>query len=166
VGCIAVVGKYIFADDRDTPDTVEQVFDFPNFTLTYAVRHANAFTSGSATSDHGMQFFGTLGTMLLNRDGFQIIGEGKQPETIKSQAGLEAGWGTHQRNFIECLRSRRAPNCTMLEGHRATTACQLANIAYRTGHKIRWDATKEIIVNDVQATKLMTKQYRAPWTLS
>ncbi|NOT63044.1 MAG: Gfo/Idh/MocA family oxidoreductase, partial [Acidobacteria bacterium] len=42
-------GKYIFADDRDTPDTVEQVFDFPNFTLTYAVRHANAFTSGSAT---------------------------------------------------------------------------------------------------------------------
>jgi hypothetical protein len=104
--------------------------------------------------------------MLLNRDGYQIITEGKKPETIKSAAGLEAGWGTHQRNFIECLTTRQAPHCTMLEGHRATTACQLANIAYRTGHKLRWDAAKEQIIGDAEASKLMTKQYRAPWKLS
>jgi hypothetical protein len=54
----------------------------------------------------------------------------------------------------------------MLEGHRATTACQLANIAYRTGHKLRWDAAKEQIIGDAEASKLMTKQYRAPWKLS
>ena len=53
----------------------------------------------------------------------------------------------------------------MLEGHRSTTACQLANIAYRTGHKIRWDANKEQILGDVEATRLMTKKYRAPWAL-
>src|SRR6266542_2432788 len=34
-------GKYVFDDDRDTPDTVEQVFDFPGFTLTYSCRHAS-----------------------------------------------------------------------------------------------------------------------------
>ena len=162
----ATGGKFALSDDRDTPDTVEQVFEFPNFILTYSCRHANAFASGSAASDHGIQFFGTEGTMLLNRDGYQIITEGKKPETIKSAAGLEAGWGTHQRNFIECLTTRQAPHCTMLEGHRATTACQLANIAYRTGHKLRWDATKEQIIGDAEASKLMTKQYRAPWKLS
>jgi predicted dehydrogenase len=162
----ATGGKFALTDDRDTPDTVEQVFEFPNFILTYSCRHANAFASGSAASDHGIQFFGTQGTMLLNRDGYQIITEGKKPETIKSAAGLEAGWGTHQRNFIECLTTRQAPHCTMLEGHRATTACQLANIAYRTGHKLRWDAAKEQIIGDAEASKLMTKQYRAPWKLS
>ncbi len=161
----ATGGKYVMADDRDTPDTVEQVFEFPNFILTYSCRHANAFTSGSPASDHGLQFFGTQATMLLNRDGYQIIAEGKKPETIKSAAGLDAGWGTHQRNFIECLRTRTPPNCTMLEGHRATTACQLANIAYRTQRKVRWDATKEQIIGDAAASRMMTKQYRAPWTL-
>ncbi|HKE03164.1 MAG TPA: Gfo/Idh/MocA family oxidoreductase [Blastocatellia bacterium] len=158
-------GKYVFDDDRDTPDTVEQVFDFPGFTLTYSCRHASAFPSGSAASDHGIQFFGAAGAMLLNRAGYQIITEEKKPQSTHSPAGLEAGWGAHQRNFIECLNSRRAPNCTMIEGHRSTTACQLANIAYRTGHKIRWDADKEQIIGDAEATRLMTKQYRAPWSL-
>ena len=90
-------GKYVFDDDRDTPDTVEQVFDFPGFTLTYSCRHASAFPSGSAASDHGIQIFGTAGTMLLNRDGYQIITEEKKPQTINSAAGLDAGWGPHQR---------------------------------------------------------------------
>jgi predicted dehydrogenase len=161
----AAGGRFALADDRDTPDTVEQVFEFPGFILTYTCRHANAFTSGGAASDHGMQFFGTAGTLLLNRNGYQIITEGKKPETIRSEAGLDAGWVTHQRNFIECLRARRQPNCTMLEGHRATTACQLANIAYRTGRKIRWDAVKEQILGDRDAARLMTKVYRAPWGL-
>jgi predicted dehydrogenase len=159
-------GKYIFDDDRDTPDTVEQVFDFPGFTLTYSCRHANAFPSGGKPSDHGIQFFGTEGTMLLNRDGYQIVTESKKQEIIQSPAGLDAGWGTHQRNFIECLRTRKAPNCTMEEGHRSTTACQLANIAYRTGRKIRWDAAKEQIIGDPEAARMMTKKYRAPWSLS
>jgi predicted dehydrogenase len=162
----ATGGKFALTDDRETPDTVEQVFEFPHFILTYSCRHANAFASGSAASDHGIQFFGTQGTMLLNRDGYQIITEGKKPETIKSPVGLEAGWGTHQRNFIECLTTRQAPHCTMLEGHRATTACQLANIAYRTGHKLRWDAMNEQIIGDAEAARLMTKHYRAPWKLS
>jgi predicted dehydrogenase len=161
----ATGGKYIFDDDRDTPDTVEQVFEFPGFVLTYSCRHASAFPSGSAASDHGIQFFGTAGTLLLNRSGYQIITEGKQPETIKSAEGLDAGWGTHQRNFIECLRTRQQPNCTMRQGHHSTTACQLANIAYRTGHKLRWDAAQEQILGDAEATRLMTKPYRAPWQL-
>lgn len=161
----ATGGKYIFDDDRDTPDTVEQVFAFPGFVLTYSCRHASAFPSGSAASDHGIQFCGTAGTLLLNRNGYQIITEGMTPEIIKSTEGLDAGWGTHQRNFIECLRTRQSPHCTMRQGHHSTTACQLANIAYRTQHKIRWDAAKEQILGDSAATRLMTKQYRAPWTL-
>jgi predicted dehydrogenase len=165
VSVTATGGKYVMMDDRETPDTVEQVFEFPSFILTYSCRHTNAFTSGSAASDHGIQFFGTAGTLLLNRQGYQIITEGKKPETIKSEAGLDAGWATHQRNFIESLRSRQPPNCTMLEGHRATTACQLANIAYRTQRKIRWDAAQEQMIDDREATRMMTKPYRAPWHL-
>lgn len=158
-------GKYVFDDTRDTPDTVEQVFDFPGFMLTYSCRHANAFPSGSRRKDHGIQFFGTEGTMLLDRSGYQIITEGKKSETVNSPEGLDAGGGAHQRDFIESMRSRKQPNCTIIEGHRSTTACHLANIAYRTGRKLRWDANKEQIIGDVEASRLMTKKYRAPWSL-
>ena len=162
----AAGGKFVLNDVRDTPDTLEEIFEFPNFTMTYSCRHANSFASGSLTSDHGIQFFGTEGTMLLNRDGYRIVGQDKNETMVESAKGLDAGWGTHQRNFIESLRSRKATNCTMLQGHRATTACQLANISYRTGRKIRWDAAKEQIIGDAEASRLMTKKYRAPWSLA
>ena len=34
------------------------------------------------------------------------------------------------------------------------------------GRKIKWDAKKEIIVGDDEASKLLTRHYRAPWKLS
>ena len=162
----ATGGKYLFDDDRDTPDTAEHVFEFQNFLLTYSCRHASAFTSGSPRSDHGIQFLGTAGALLLNRSGYQITSEGETVTTVKSDAGLHDGGGHHQRNFIECLRTRRAPNCDILTGHRATTACQLANISYRVGRKIHWQAAPERILGDATATRLMTKEYRKPWTLT
>ena len=161
----AAGGKFVLHDSRDTPDTTEQVFEFPNFTMTYSCRHANSFPSGSLKTDHGIQFFGTEGTLLVNRGGLQLVSE-KASESITMKDGLHDGGGYHQRNFIACLRTRQPPNCDLLTGHRATTACQLANIAYRTGRKIRWDAEREVILGDVEATRLMRKKYRAPWTLS
>ncbi len=157
-------GKYALDDNRDTPDTVESIFDFPGFTLTYSCRHANAFPNGSRRIDHGIQFFGTEATLLVDRRGYQIIPEGKNLEPVLSPKELDAGGGTHQRNFIESVRSRHQPACGILEGHRSTTACQLANISYRTGRKIRWDADKEQIMDDSDAARWVTKKYRAPWS--
>ena len=33
------------------------------------------------------------------------------------------------------------------------------------GRKIKWDAKKELIVGDDEASRLLTRDYRAPWTL-
>ena len=46
----------------------------------------------------------------------------------------------HVKNFIECVRSRKKPNADVAIGHKASNACHLGNIAYRTGRKLRWDA--------------------------
>ena len=45
-------------------------------------------------------------------------------------------------------------------------ACHLANIAFRVGRRVAWDAAGERIVGDAEAQKLVMKAYRAPWTLS
>ncbi len=39
------------------------------------------------------------------------------------------------------------------------------NIAWRVGRKVRWDAEKEQIIDDAEADALVTKAYRAPWSL-
>jgi Oxidoreductase family, C-terminal alpha/beta domain len=44
-------------------------------------------------------------------------------------------------------------------------ACHLGNIAYRVGRRVQWDAKAERIVGDDEAQKLVTKAYRAPWSL-
>ena len=159
-------GTYILTDSRETPDTAEAIFEFPDFTMIYSCRHATAFPMGSRRLDHGIQFFGSQATLLVDRSGYQIIPEGeKNPEPVLSPPELNSGEGVHQRRFIECVRSREAPVCDILEGHRSTTALQLANISYHTGRKIFWNAEKEQIINDADAARRIGKEYRAPWSL-
>ena len=50
-------------------------------------------------------------------------------------------------------------------GHTSIIPCHLANISYRTGQRILWDAEREEIVGNPEAAKLLTKDYRAPWKL-
>jgi len=50
-------------------------------------------------------------------------------------------------------------------GHRASSACHLANIAYRSGGKIRWDAKKEKILDDRKASKYLTRNLPQAWKL-
>jgi Oxidoreductase family, C-terminal alpha/beta domain len=69
----------------------------------------------------------------------------------------------HVRNFIDCIKSRARPNADVEFGHRATTACHLANISLRTGRKIRWDPEKEEIAGDREASAYLARPYRKPW---
>ena len=41
----------------------------------------------------------------------------------------------------------------------------MANIAYKVGQKLTWDGDKEQFVNSPEANKLLTKEYRDPWSL-
>jgi predicted dehydrogenase len=158
-------GKYVLRDARETPDTLQAVFDFPGFTLTYSCRHANRFPMGSRWLDHGIQFLGTRATLLVDRTGYQIIPEGEKPEPVSSPEGLSGGNGPHQQDFLDCVRSRKTPACEILEGHRSTVAMQLANIAFRTNRKVHWDPDNEKIAGDPGAAALLSKQYRPPWSL-
>jgi len=42
----------------------------------------------------------------------------------------------------------------------------LAKIALRRGRYLEWDAKSERIVNDVDANRLLSYEYRQPWRLT
>jgi hypothetical protein len=82
----------------------------------------------------------------------------------KEAAGRDAT-DLHVKDFIECVRSRKRPVADVEVGHRATTVAHLGNIAHRTGRKVRWDAGKEEILDDPQASALLGRKARKPWDL-
>jgi len=71
----------------------------------------------------------------------------------------------HQQNFLDCIKSRELPICDVEIGHRSATACHLGNLVIRLGRKIAWDPQQETIPGDKEATAMLSRPYRSPWTL-
>ena len=66
------------------------------------------------------------------------------------------------RNFLDCIKTRQTPLCSLEEGHRSTSFAHLANIALATKTRLLWDAEKEQLTNNNEANKLLHYEYRNP----
>jgi hypothetical protein len=73
----------------------------------------------------------------------------------------------HWANFINAVRSRKREelNAEVEEGALSCNLMHLANISYRVGRTLHWDAKTMTIVNDPEANKLLTREYRAPFVV-
>jgi hypothetical protein len=72
----------------------------------------------------------------------------------------------HQRNFIDCIKSGK-PTITPVEvAHNSTIPGHLGLISMMVGRKIRWDHQHETIPDDSDASRLLTRPYRAPWKMA
>jgi predicted dehydrogenase len=116
----------------------------------------------------GAKFIGETGWIYVNRGQF----ESSNPEHRKFSRLPEADRKVslyktpgHHRNFIECVKSRELPICHVEVGHRSATPGHLSLIALKTNRTIKWDPVKEVIIGDEDASKLLTREYRAPWKL-
>jgi predicted dehydrogenase len=71
----------------------------------------------------------------------------------------------HQRNFLDCIKSRQ-PTITPVEvAHHSAIPGHLGLISMLTGRKIRWDSSAETIMDDSEASRFLTRDYRMPWKL-
>ncbi len=69
-----------------------------------------------------------------------------------------------ERNFLDCVHTRRQPFYPAEVGHRSTTVCHLGNISMLLGRKLKWDPQKERF-NDEQANRMLSRSMRSPWHL-
>ncbi|GAC1515883.1 MAG: Gfo/Idh/MocA family oxidoreductase [Gemmatimonadaceae bacterium] len=165
-----VGGKFALHDNRETPDTILATYQYPGFICTYENRLANAAGIGGKGS--GMLFHGTDGTLFLDRQGFEIMPEKRKvgdtsvdrTDTLKVESS-NSHPQDHLHAFIESVKSRTTPICDIEVGHRSTTTALLGNIAFRTGRRIVWDAQREQIVGDKEASTHLVRQYRRPWKI-
>ena len=67
------------------------------------------------------------------------------------------------RNFIDCVKSRKAPIQPVETGHRTASLCHLGNIAMILKRKIKWDPANEVVIGDEEAARMISRPFRAPW---
>ncbi len=138
-------------------------FTYPN---GVTVVH-NEFVKGPDNRDVSADcvFEGTDGMILVSRSGIS-----SRPGTILEQPLAATDRRvypstSHHGNWIECVRGKKEPICTAEIGHRSATICHLANIGYRLGRKLAWDARAERFTNDEAANRELSREPRAKWKL-
>jgi hypothetical protein len=73
--------------------------------------------------------------------------------------------GPWQRLFVDCLKEGKRPPVELEQSQQTTVCCHLANIAYRTGRKLRWDGDREAIIGDEEAAPLLNRRRRKGYEL-
>jgi len=176
-------GKFVLQDDRDTPDTMQAVYEFgparhapKGFTHTYTMRKA----AGPPWSrgGYGMDLHGTMGHCHIDRSVFKVDADEKnwpdwknqekRTEDVEDRSGNDgAGHLAHVHNFLACVQNRRTPIASIERHYNTVVACHLANVSLKVGNKIFWDAEKELCYADAahkhpyaEANKHLDREYR------
>ncbi len=167
-------GHYVYDDDQETPNTQLATFDYGDRQLQFEVRGLITGgecrlleDSGNGSHTIGVIFFGRDGYLTVSNRGYQTyLGEKREPGPSR-QAEREDTTALHFENFRQAVLSRRASdlNCDVLEGHLSAALCHLANISYRTGDKLLFDADKERFIGNFGADTLLKRDYRDPWVV-
>jgi len=127
------------------------------------------FPEWSPTNGTKVDIYGTEGRMLVGRvgGGWQsFLGEKGELGPSDKQPHREMQVA-HVADFVECLRSRKAPVCDIQEGHVTAELVHMASISYRVGNrKLVFDPETETFGDDAEANALLKRAaYREPWVI-
>lgn len=165
-------GKYAVDDDRTIPDTAQTIFEFPEgFLSLFGMYEAN----GNPTMARGgfVELRGTKGTLYSSDHTIEIVPERggqfqekeQRMEPVKRHGKDGNLTVQHTRNFLDCIRSRAAPNASIEDGHRSTSLSLLSKISLAVKKRIEWDPRSEQITNCQEANDMLHYEYRKPWKL-
>jgi predicted dehydrogenase len=180
---VAFGGKFGPEDDQETPNTLTADFDYGGRQLVFEVRGlltggeglpparraaANAPAAPAAPVNPvnvavGNLFYGTEGWMSMNDSGYQVY-KGESSELIAEEKA-ERGQDTtrlHIENFLSAVRSRNYSELHdgINNAYLSASLCHLANISYRTGHKLNLEAGPKFTADPAANKQLTRPAYR------
>ncbi len=166
--------------DNSGPSEIEGHGDFPDkdavwntapkyrIELKYPRNITMIMAGGYDDIRPGVKWIGTKGWVWVNRGAFEGSNEDWRdykslPDELR-QVKLYVS-SDHRQNFLDCVKSRK-PTITPVEtGHHSAIPGHLGLISMLTGRKIRWNAQTERILDDAEASELLTRPFRAPWKM-
>ena len=179
VAITAQGGKFVLDHDADIPDTMQVTFEFASKKIiSFSIYEAS---SGELFPYGELELRGTKGNLYASERGYRIVPatngqfqswekqvdaeEYKNPnQTLDDGSSADSTSGLI-RNFLDCIKTRQKPFCTLEEGHRSTSFAHLANISVAVKQRLEWDSVNERFTNSQKANEMLSYEYRKPWKL-
>jgi predicted dehydrogenase len=159
---VAHGGIFAWHDGRENADTFQALLEYPKgFLVSYSTSFGNdapSFTrymgKKATLINHGGE--GSPRYSVVEEKGNHEDNPGideQRPskfillpgETKLPPMGIDDLTVDHMANWLECLRSRQQPRCTVDEGFAHSVACIMSAQSYWSGKKQYWDAAGETI---------------------
>ncbi|MFA7492279.1 MAG: Gfo/Idh/MocA family oxidoreductase [Proteiniphilum sp.] len=158
----ASAGNFLYPNGmHETFDTQSVLYQFDDHVLTW--ENNAGIESGPYGKSYGLVFTGKNGTLVANRDDWQVYPEREKiPEKIVKADHQEHK--EHIFNFLECMKRRdRNTACTIETGSLSAKYAHLGNIAARVGGASLQYDDKNQSFNIAEANKYIKPRYRTPW---
>ena len=115
---------------------------------------------------YGVRFIGDKGKIDISRDYLDSDPASLATASIQPNEIHLYNSPDHYTDWLDCIKTGKAPICDAETGHRTSSVCCLANIAYWLRKPLEWDPAKEKITNNEEAQRLTKASIRDPWKLA
>ncbi len=112
---------------------------------------------------NAVQFIGTKGKIEVSRDFLQSDPANIVETEIKPTDKHLYKSENHYQDWIDAIKKRTRPVSDVETGHRTSSLCNIANIAYTLQRTLQWDPKKEKFIGDKAANLMLTRAYRGKW---
>jgi predicted dehydrogenase len=124
---------------------------------------------------NGVTFFAEKGKLYVNRGKFELSLDGQPKrddprtcdqvakELLPPNAIRLYNSSNHLSDWVNSVRTRKAPICDVEVGARTTAVCNLVNLTYYHRQVIKWDPKTESFTGGTGNPKWLDYEYRAPW---
>jgi predicted dehydrogenase len=164
----ALGGRFAYPDlYEETPDTLTTLYEFDGFNMVWD--HAMGIDNGSYGRDHGIAYIGNNATLILDRNGWEVIEERQSKHKVSKPLAKvqDDGLVKHWANYVGVVRSRRFEDlhCSIHDGAHVATVAQMGNIAFRSGKKLNWDKAAGQFTDDDVNKQYLMKEYHNGYKL-
>ncbi|GAB3573284.1 Gfo/Idh/MocA family oxidoreductase [Spirosoma luteolum] len=165
-------------------DTQSALFEYPGLNCVW--QHRSWGTPNNPDYPWAFTLYGDKGTLWASTMRYDFIPVGKDgptkgerihrdvvfekeqyPEDLtEDRIELNAAPATrrHMLDFLAAIEKGSRPVADIAEGHISTASCIMANLSMQLGRPLVYDPAKRLVVNDPEATRLLQRPYRAPFT--
>jgi predicted dehydrogenase len=169
------------ASFSNIPDTQRSVFHYPDLDVSWQHRlwGGSPIPQRHWSDQWGARFIGEMGTLNLTmleydftpadggrREGVHMLSKTGDLENVDFSLDGQAYTETENRHVIDFMQARKdrsRPISDIEEGHISSACCEIANISQQLRRAIAYDPKTRTVPGDAEATRLLTRTYRAPW---
>ncbi len=163
-------GRYQFKDDWQFYDTLITNFNYEDKMISWEGKCCQGMKFYGR--DRGSTIMGTEGTVLVDRDGYEIYDlNGKKTDEFRTGketsssdlTGRDSMTDAHFANFIAGVQKGERLHAPIQVGNVAVTMLQLSNIAWEVNRVLDLNPADGKIRNDSEAMKGWGREYEKGW---